>query len=69
MKVDKKAIGGVQQTLDEALEKASEVKMFTCDGTTHAVAQFVACNDQVSVMPVVVQCTNTDIVEPGSCSY
>jgi hypothetical protein len=65
MKVDKKAIGRVQQTLDGALEKASEVKPFTRDGTTHAVAQFVACDDQVCVM--VVQRVDTDIVHPGSC--
>jgi predicted secreted protein len=67
MKTDKKATGRVQQTLDGALEKVSEVKTFTRDGTTHAIAQFVACDDQVSVCVSVVQRVDTDIVGPGSC--
>jgi hypothetical protein len=45
MKVDKKGTGGAQLTLDGALEKLLEVKMYTRDGATHAVAQFVACDD------------------------
>ena len=47
MKVDKKAKGGLQLTLDEALEKLSEVKVYMRDGATHAIAQLVACDDQV----------------------
>jgi hypothetical protein len=59
MKVDKKASGGVQLTLDGALEKLSEVKIYTRDGATHAIAQFIVCNDQVCVM--VVQCVDAEI--------
>jgi len=44
MKIDKKA-SGVQLMLDGALEKQSEMRVYTCDGVTHAVAQFVACDD------------------------
>ncbi|KAF8495247.1 hypothetical protein F5888DRAFT_1615945, partial [Russula emetica] len=52
MKVDKKVSGGVQLTLDGALEKPSKVKVYMHDGATHAIAQFVACDDQVCVMVV-----------------
>jgi hypothetical protein len=66
MKVDKKAAEGVQLMLDATLEKPLEVKVYTHDGATHAVAQFVACNDQVCVM-VVVWCVDAEI-GPGSHS-
>jgi hypothetical protein len=66
MKVDKKAAGGVQLTLDATLEKPSEVKVYMRDGATHAVAQFIACDDQVCVM-VVVWCVDAEI-GPGSRS-
>lgn len=66
MKVDKKATGGVQLTLDGVLEKQSEAKIYTRDGATHAVAQFVACDDQVCVM--VVWRVDAQIGWPGSCS-
>ena len=65
MKIDKKATGA-QLTLDGVLEKREEEKIYTRDGATHAVAQFVACNDQVCAM--VVWCIEADIVQPGSCS-
>jgi hypothetical protein len=65
MKVDKKGMAGGQLTLDGALEKPLEVKTYMHDGATYAVAQFVACNDQVCVM--VVLRVNVDIVGPGSC--
>jgi hypothetical protein len=66
MKVDKKAARGVQLTLDAMLEKPSEVKVYMHDGATHAVAQFVPCDDQVCVM-VVVWCVDAKI-RPGSRS-
>ena len=47
MKVDKKVTGGTQLTLDGVLEKLEDMKTYTHDGATHAVAQFVACNDQM----------------------
>ena len=47
MKVDRKVAGGVQLMLDRTLEKPQEVKTYMHDGATHAVAQFIACNDQV----------------------
>jgi hypothetical protein len=65
MKVDKKGTAGGQLTLDGALEKPLEVKTYMCDGATHAVAQFVACDDQVCVM--VVLRLDVDVVGPGSC--
>ena len=52
MKMDKRAKGGAQLTLDAALVKPSDAKLYTRDGATHAVAQFVACDDQVCVMVV-----------------
>jgi hypothetical protein len=52
MKLEKKATHGVQQTLDGVLGKASDVKTYTRDGVTHAVAQLVACDDQVCVMAI-----------------
>ena len=61
MKVDKKAKGGLQLTLDRALEKPSEVKVYTRDGATHAIAQLVACDDQVCV--TVVLRVDIDIVQ------
>ena len=64
MKLDKK-VTGVQLTLDGALKKPEDVKMYTRDGATHAVAQFVACDDQVRMM--VVLGIDVDAVGPGSC--
>jgi hypothetical protein len=52
MKEDKKATKGGQLTLDGVLDKLPEVKVYTRDGATHAVAQLVACDDQVRVMAV-----------------
>ena len=52
MKMDKNTKGGVQSTLDAALEKTKEVKTYTREEVTHAVAQFVACDDQVGAMVV-----------------
>jgi hypothetical protein len=66
MKLDKKATG-VQLTLDGALKKPEDVKMYTRDGATHAVAQFVACDDQVRMMMVLG--IDVDAVGPGSCYY
>jgi hypothetical protein len=66
MKVDKKATEGAQLTLDGALEKQSKVKIYIHNGATHAVAQFVMCNDQVYVMAV--QHVNAQIGWPSSCS-
>ncbi len=54
MKVDRKVAGGVQLMLDGTLEKPQEVKTYTHDGATHAVAQFIVCDDQVCAR--VVQC-------------
>jgi hypothetical protein len=45
MKVDKKATGRAKLTLDAVLEKPSKVKIYMCDEATHAVAQFVVCDD------------------------
>jgi hypothetical protein len=43
-----KTTGGIQSTLDDALEKRSDAKkVFTCEGVTHAIARLVACDDQV----------------------
>lgn len=53
MKADKKVTGGTQLTLDGALRKPTEAKIYTCDVATLAVAQFVACDDQVHLMVVV----------------
>ena len=47
MKANKKTKGGVQVTLDAVLEKASNIKVYTREGATHSIAQFVACDDQV----------------------
>jgi len=66
MKVDKKATGGAQLTLDRMLEKQSKVKIYMCDGATHAVAQFVVCDDQVCMMAV--WHVDAQIGWPGSCS-
>jgi len=66
MKVDKKATGGAQLTLDGVLEKQSEAKIYTHDRATHAVAQFIVYDDQVCVMAV--QCVDAQISWPGSCS-
>lgn len=65
MKADK-AKGETQQTLDGVLEKSAGVKPYTREEATHAVAQFVACDDQVSA--IVVLRIDVDIVGPGSCS-
>ncbi len=66
MKVDKKVTGAAQQMLDGVLEKLQDMKTYTRDGATHAVAQFVACNDQVCAMMVLH--IDVDVVGPGSCS-
>jgi len=65
MKVDR-AKGGTQQTLDRALEKSVDVKLYMHDGVTHTVAQFIMCDDQMSA--IVILCIDVDIVGPGSCS-
>ena len=44
MKVDKKGTA-VQSTLDGVLEKLAYMKLYTHEGVTHAVAQFIACDD------------------------
>lgn len=63
MNQDKKATKGGQLTLDGVLEKLPEVKVYTRDGATHAIAQLVACDDQVCVMMVrTVSCIDADIV-------
>lgn len=43
----KKPTGRTQSTLDGTFEKKAEVKVFTREAATHAIAQFVACDDQV----------------------
>src|SRR6266852_2220257 len=44
MKADKKVTGAAQQTLDGVLEKLQDMKTYTHDGATYAIAQFVVCN-------------------------
>ena len=66
MKVDKKGTA-VQSTLDGVLEKLAYMKLYTHEGVTHAVAQFVACDDQVC--EVVMLCIEIDSLQPGSCTY
>jgi hypothetical protein len=66
MKADKKATGKVQLTLDGVLEPLPEAKMYTRDGATHAVAQLIACDDQVRMK--VMLWNDVDDVRPGSCS-
>ena len=60
MKSDKKGTRGSQQTLDGVMEKLPETKVYACEDATHAVAQLVACDDQVHVM--MVQYINADMV-------
>ncbi|KAI0269521.1 hypothetical protein BGY98DRAFT_937844 [Russula aff. rugulosa BPL654] len=48
MKLNKKATRAVQLTLDGVLEKLPDAKIYTRDGMTHAIAQFVACDDQTT---------------------
>lgn len=70
MKNKNKLTGKVQSTLDGVLEKVPEVKTYTRDGATHAVAQLIACDDQVRVM-VILHVDVVDIVGrlgPGSCA-
>ena len=43
----KKPTGRTQSTLDGTFEKKAEAKVFTREAATHAIAQFVACDDQV----------------------
>jgi hypothetical protein len=50
MKVDKKTTGGVQSTLDGVVGKSAHLKSYTREAVLHAVAQFVACDDQVREM-------------------
>jgi hypothetical protein len=50
MKVDKKAKGVVQSTLDGILDKPAHMKVYTRDDAMHAVAQLVVCDDQVCKM-------------------
>ena len=66
MKVDKKGTA-VQSTLDRVLEKLAYVKLYMREGATHAVAQFIACNDHVR--EVVMLCIEIDSLQPGSCAY
>jgi hypothetical protein len=42
------------------MEKLPETKVYACEDATHAVAQLVACDDQVHVM--MVQYINADMV-------
>jgi hypothetical protein len=65
MKANKNAKGGVQGTLDAVLEKTLEVKAYMHEGVTHAIVQFVVCDDQVGV--VVVLCKDTDFPRLGTC--
>ena len=54
-------------TLDGVLEKLAYMKLYTHEGVTHAVVQFVACDDQV--YEVVMLCIEIDSLQPGSCTY
>jgi hypothetical protein len=67
MKVDKKTTGIVQSTLDGVLEKAPYLKSYTREGALHAVAQFVACDNQVREMLMLL--AEIDILRPGPCCY
>ena len=66
MKVSKKG-EAVQSTLDGVLEKPEYAKPYTCEGVAHAVAQFVACDDQVR--KIVVLCIEIDSLQPGLCAH
>ena len=48
MEADKQ-MKGKQSKLDGTFEKITGPKEFTRDGALHAVSQFVACDDQVSL--------------------
>jgi hypothetical protein len=56
---ESKTSGGVQSTLDGVVEKQSQVKAYTREEATHAIAQLVACDDQVRV--IVVFCAHIDV--------
>ena len=66
MKVSKKG-EAVQSTLDGVLEKPKYAKPYTRKGVAHAVAQFVACDDQVR--KIVVLCIEIDSLQPGLCAH
>ena len=66
MKVSKKG-EAVQSTLDGVLEKPKYAKPYTRKGVAHAVAQFVACDDQVR--KIVVLCIEIDSLQPGLCTH
>jgi hypothetical protein len=61
MKEDKKRKGGTQATLDGMLEKTAEVKTYSREGATHAIVQFVACDDQVGAGAMVMLQDDIDI--------
>ena len=45
----KKNLKKGQQTLAQAFQKASKLKEFSREGVLKAVAEFIICDDQVSV--------------------
>jgi hypothetical protein len=66
MKVDKKGTAA-QSTLDGVLGKPAYMKLYTREGAMHAIAQLVACDDQVRKM--VMLCIEIDDLRPGSCAH
>jgi hypothetical protein len=57
MKVSKKG-GAVQSTIDGELKKPEHAKPYMREGVAHAVAQFVACDNQVR--KIVLLCIEID---------
>ena len=47
---EKKPTGRSQTTLDGTFERKANAIVFTCEAATHAIAQFVACDDQVRTL-------------------
>ena len=47
---EKKPTGRSQSTLNGTFEKKAHMKMFTHEAATHAIVQFVACDDQVRML-------------------
>ena len=47
---EKKPTRRSQSTLDGTFEKKANMKVFTREAATHAIAQFVACDDQVRML-------------------
>jgi hypothetical protein len=60
MQADKKQVKLMTQTkLDVAVHLVNRPQTFTREGVLHAVAQFIACDDQVRLSPRVLQHNNT----------